>query len=43
MGTNFFLSIFMISMLQYMWGLINTLQMIVMTVLFSLNMPLNCH
>ena len=43
MGTNFFLSIFMIGMLQYMWGLINTLQMIVMTALFSLKKPLNCH
>ena len=41
MGTNFFLSFFMIGVLQFLWGLINTLQMIMFTVLFSCNFPLN--
>ena len=42
MGTNFFLSFFMIGVLQFLWGLINTLQMIMFTVLFSISFPLNC-
>ena len=41
MSTNVFLSIFMIQLLQYLWGLINTLQMIVIIVLFNVQFPLN--
>ena len=40
-GANVIFSLFSAGMLQYLWGLINTLQMIVMTSLFSLRMPLN--
>lgn len=29
--------------LQYLWGLVNTLQMIVLTALFSVMMPANCE
>ena len=36
MGSNIFLSFFMISLLQFLWGLINALQMIVVTVLFAI-------
>lgn len=43
LGTNFFLSVFLIGVLQFLWGLINTLQMIVLTVLFSVDMPSNCY
>ena len=42
MGTNFILSIFMVGMLQFLWGLINTLQMIMFTVLLSVDYPVNC-
>lgn len=38
-GTNIALSIFYSQMIQYMWGMINSLQMIVLTVLFDVNMP----
>ena len=41
LGTNFFVSIFLIGVLQYLWGLINTLQMIVLTVLLNVIMPQN--
>lgn len=39
LGTNLFVSIFLIGVLQYLWGLINTLQMIVLTVLLNVIMP----
>ena len=42
LGTNFILSIFLIGVIQYLWGIINTLQMITLTALFSGNMPQNC-
>ena len=32
----------MIHLLQYLWGLINTLQMIVIIVLFNVQFPFNC-
>ena len=32
----------MIHILQYLWGLINTLQMIVIIVLFNVHFPFNC-
>ena len=41
MSMNIFFSIFMIQLLQYLWGLINTLQMIVIIVLFNVQFPLN--
>lgn len=41
-GSNIFMSFFLVNLLQYLWGLINTLQIIVMTDLFSLrNVPPN--
>lgn len=42
MGSNIILSFFMISVLQFLWGLINALQMVVFTVLFAVNFPSNC-
>ena len=43
LGTNFFLSFFLIGILQFLWGLINTLQMIMLTVLLAIEMPSNCY
>ena len=40
-GANFIISLIFAGILQEIWGLINTLQMMVMTVLFSVAMPLN--
>lgn len=40
-GANIIFSFFSAGMLQYLWGLINTLQMIVMTSLFQLEIPPN--
>jgi len=40
-GTNLFLSIFSAGALQYLWGLINSLQMIVMTALFRIDIADN--
>lgn len=40
-GANILVSFFSAGMLQYLWGLINTLQMIVMTSLFQLVIPPN--
>lgn len=34
-----FLSVFLVGVLQYLWGMINTLQIIMLTVLFTVNMP----
>ena len=42
LGSNFILSIFLVGVIQYLWGLINTLQMITLTALFTGNMPQNC-
>ena len=43
LGSNLILSLFLITVLQFLWGLINTLQIIVLTVLFSVTMPVNCY
>ena len=40
-GANLFVSFFSAGLLQYLWGLINTLQMIMLTVFFKLNIPVN--
>jgi hypothetical protein len=39
---NLVLNIFMSSSIQMLWGTINTLQLIVLSTLFSLNFPANC-
>ena len=36
-------SIFFQSLLQYLWGLVNTLQMIMLTALFTSVPPVNAH
>ena len=41
--SNFFFSFFFSSMLSMIWGAINTLQVIMYTVLFSIAMPVNCY
>ena len=38
-GSNIFSSIFLGGMLSYLWGLVNTLQIIVLTALFSVGQP----
>ena len=43
MGTNLFLSIFLVGVLQLLWGLVNTLQIIMLSVLLTVDMPLNCY
>ncbi len=40
---NIFVSIFSAGMLQYLWSLINTLQIVVLTVLFALEIPVNAE
>ena len=40
---NLFVSVFTAGMLQYLWSLINTLQIIVLTVLFMLDIPINAE
>ena len=40
---NLFVSIFTAGMLQYLWSLINTLQIVVLTVLFQLDIPINAE
>ena len=40
---NIFVSIFSAGMLQYLWSLINTLQIVVLTVLFALDIPVNAE
>ena len=40
---NLFVSVFTAGMLQYLWSLINTLQIIVLTVLFVLDIPINAE
>ena len=39
---NLVLNIFMSSSIQMLWGTINTLQLIVLSTLFTLNFPDNC-
>lgn len=41
MSTNIFLSVFMFSLLQFLWGIVNTLQVIMLTLLFSVSFPIN--
>lgn len=41
LAANFGLSLVFSSLLQYLWGLINTLQIVVLTVLFNLDIPEN--
>lgn len=41
LSTNFFLSIFSAGALQYLWGLINSLQIIVLSVLFNIDIAPN--
>ena len=41
MGSNIFLSMFLIALLQFLWGFVNTIQVVVITVLFNVNFPLN--
>ena len=36
-GANIFVSVFSSAFLQYLWGMINTLQIIVLSALFDLN------
>ena len=40
-GANLFVSFFSAGLLQYLWGLINTLQMIMLTVFFKVDIPVN--
>ena len=41
LGGNLFVSLFSAGALQYLWGLINALQMIVLTVLFNIDVAAN--
>ena len=40
-SANIFLTIFSAGLMQLLWGLINTLQIIVLTYLFNLDIPMN--
>ena len=40
-ASNIIISIFAASFLQFLWGLINTLQIIMLTTLFDLQIPIN--
>lgn len=42
-GANALLGVFSSYLMQYLWGLINALQMIVISALFSLDMPYNAR
>ena len=42
-GTNVIFAAFGSFLLQFLWSLINGLQMIVITSLFNLELPLNSH
>ena len=42
-GANIFISLFSSGFLQYLWGMINTLQIIVLSALFDLNEPINAE
>ena len=41
LGANIFLSLFSAYLLQHLWGMINTLQIIVLSSLFGLDIPFN--
>lgn len=41
LGANFIVSILLSGLLQLLWGLINTLQLVVLTVLFNIQIPIN--
>ena len=41
LGSNLILGIFLSFLLQYLWGLINALQVVVLTALFNLEIPEN--
>ena len=41
--SNILFSVFFSSMLGILWGAINTIQVIMYTVLFSILMPINCY
>ena len=40
-SSNAFISLFAAQFLQYLWGMINALQVIVFTALFNINVPEN--
>lgn len=42
MGANLLTSILLARVIQFLWGIINSLQLIVLTVLYNLNMPDLC-
>lgn len=41
LGANLVISLVSASLLQYLWGMINALQIVVLTVLFNLEVPIN--
>ena len=41
--SNIVVSIFLAGLLQFLWGLINTIQMIMLTALFTILVPKNAH
>lgn len=42
-GSSVFLSVFFAGLMQYLWGMVNTLQIIVVTGLFTIVLPLNAQ
>ena len=40
-GTNVFISLFNASAWQYLWGLINAIQIIILSSLFEIYLPIN--
>ena len=42
-GASFVTSLLSAKVIQYLWGIINSLQLIVLTVLFSVKMPETCY
>ena len=42
-GANLVTSLLSAKVIQYLWGIINSLQLIVLTVLFSVKMPETCY
>ena len=40
-GANIFASLFTGGLLQFIWGMVNTLQIVVLTALFQVKIPLN--
>ena len=41
LGSNIFVSFFNAHALQYLWGMVNAIQMIIMTSLFKISLPVN--